>query len=83
MLLANDVPDLDENQEVRERRNQLRHPNYTKPSCWPLNPTSYGAGIHLHLHAGASVTKLLDRPNGPIIICTTSWMSSAVTLSVG
>ncbi len=22
---------LDENQEVRERRNQLRHPNYTKP----------------------------------------------------
>ncbi len=29
------------------------------PSCWPRNPTSYGAGIHLHLHAGASVTKLL------------------------
>ena len=22
---------LDENKEVRERRNQLRHPNYTKP----------------------------------------------------
>ena len=29
------------------------------PSCWPRNRTNYGAGIHLHLHAGASVTKLL------------------------
>jgi putative transposase len=29
---------LDENQEVRERRNQLRHPNYTKPELLATGP---------------------------------------------
>jgi putative transposase len=29
---------LDENQEVRERRNQLRHPNYTKPELLATQP---------------------------------------------
>ena len=29
---------LDENQEVRERRNQLRHPPYTKPELLATNP---------------------------------------------
>jgi len=30
---------LDENQEVRECRNQLRHPNYTKPELLATQPT--------------------------------------------
>jgi putative transposase len=29
---------LDENQEVQERRNQLRHPNYTKPELLATHP---------------------------------------------
>ena len=29
---------LDENQEVRERRSQLRHPNYTKPELLATQP---------------------------------------------
>ena len=29
---------LDENQEVRERRNQLRHPHYTKPELLAIQP---------------------------------------------
>lgn len=29
---------LDENQEVRERRNQLRHPHYTKPELLATQP---------------------------------------------
>lgn len=29
---------LDENQEVRERRNQLRHPKYTKPELLAIQP---------------------------------------------
>jgi len=29
---------LDENQEARERRNQLRHPNYTKPELLATRP---------------------------------------------
>ena len=29
---------LDENKEVRERRNQLRHPNYTKPELLATKP---------------------------------------------
>ena len=32
------------NAEVRERRDQLRHPAYAAPSCWPAGPTSCGAG---------------------------------------
>jgi putative transposase len=30
--------------EVRERRDQLRHPRFAAPSCWPAGPTSCGAG---------------------------------------
>jgi putative transposase len=29
---------LDENQAVRERRNQLRHPNYVKPELLATKP---------------------------------------------
>jgi hypothetical protein len=35
---------LDENLAVRERRNQLHHPNYIKPELLAKNPTKYGAG---------------------------------------
>ena len=36
---------LEEHGEVRERRNQRRHPNYTKRSCWPKRRTRFGRGI--------------------------------------
>lgn len=65
---------LDENQEVRERRNQLRHPNYAKPELLATQPNSCGAGI---------LRNSWDRPNGPITISTISWMFSAATRSVG
>jgi transposase InsO family protein len=31
--------------EVRERRDQLRHPSMPPRSCWPAGPTSCGVGI--------------------------------------
>ena len=35
---------LDESQEVRERRDRLRHPHYARPSYWPRVRTSCGVG---------------------------------------
>jgi len=35
---------LEANQEVRERRDQLRHPSYAAPNSWRPDPTSSGAG---------------------------------------
>ena len=53
---------LDENQEVRERRNQLRHPQYTKPELLATQPNQLWSWDTPALHrtqCGASVTKLL------------------------
>jgi len=50
---------LDENQEVRERRNQLRHPQYAKPELLATQPTNFELGYTCTGAAGASVTKLL------------------------
>jgi len=37
---------LDENQEVRERRNQLRHPTYAKPELLATQPTVVELGYY-------------------------------------
>ena len=50
---------LDENQEVQERRNQLRHPNYTKPELLATQPNQLWSWDTPALACGASVTKLL------------------------
>ena len=50
---------LDENDEVRERRNQLRHPNYVKPELLATAPNQLWSWDTPALACGASVTKLL------------------------
>ena len=35
---------LNQNEEIRERRAQLRHPVYQKPDFWPNAPTKSGPG---------------------------------------
>jgi putative transposase len=53
---------LDENDEVRERRDQLRHPNYVKPELLATAPKQLWSWDTPALHqtqCGASVTKLL------------------------
>jgi hypothetical protein len=35
---------LEQNQEVRERRKQLRHPRYAAPELWPRLPIGSGVG---------------------------------------
>ena len=75
---------LDENQEVRERRNQLRHPQYTKPELLATQPNQLWSWDTPALAPQVQVSpSCSDRPSGPITISTTSWMSSAATRSVG
>jgi putative transposase len=50
---------LSENNEARERRNQLRHPNYTKPELLATAPNQLWSWDTPALACGASVTKLL------------------------
>ena len=35
---------LEEHAELRERRDQLRHPNYESRSFWRRDPTRFGPG---------------------------------------
>ena len=35
---------LEDSGEVRDRRDQLCHPSYQNPSCWPPPPTRSGVG---------------------------------------
>ena len=65
---------LDDNQKCGNAATSCDTPNTPNPSCWPPNRTSYGAGIS---------PNCLDRRSGPTTTCTTSWMSSVATLSVG
>ena len=75
---------LDENHEVRERRNQLRHPHYAKPELLATQPNQLWSWDTPALAPQVQVSpNFLDPQNGPITISTTSWMSSAATLSVG
>ena len=52
---------LEAHQEVRERRDQLRHPATPPRSCWPPRPISCGAGISPSSSA---------RRSGPTSTCT-------------
>ena len=61
---------LDEYKEVRERRNQLRHPTYIKPELLATAPNQLWSW---------DITKLKGRPSGPTTISTPSWMSLAAT----
>ena len=75
---------LDENQEVRERRNQLRHPNYAKPELLATQPNQLWSWDTPALAPQVQVLpNSSDRQNGPITTSTTSWTFSAATLSVG
>ena len=53
---------LEERQQVRERRDQLRHPTYTKPELLATRPNQLWSWDTLALHASARVTKL----RGPV-----------------
>ena len=66
---------LEEHGEVRERRNQRRHPNYTKPEAgWPKRPTRFGRGILRSFVAPSS---------GPTTTSTSSSTSSPATWLAG
>jgi putative transposase len=75
---------LDENEEVRERRNQLRHPQYTKPELLATQPNQLWSWDTPALAPQVQVSRnCWDRPNGRTTISTTFWMSSVATRSVG
>ena len=63
---------LEENQEVRERRNQRRHPNYAAPQLLATAPNQLWSW---------DITSA--RPSGPTSTSTSSSTSSAVTSSAG
>jgi len=83
---------LDENQEVREHRNQLHHPHYAKLQLLATQPNQLWSWDTPALAPAVPVLpSCLDQPNGRITIFTTSWMrrrgavatSSAAILSAG
>jgi putative transposase len=75
---------LDENHEVRERRDQLQHPQYTKPELLATQPNRLWSWDTPALAPQVQVSpNCWDRQNGPIITCTTFWTSSAVIQSAG
>jgi transposase InsO family protein len=64
---------LEECDEVRERRNQLRHPRYQRPELLATGPNQVWSW---------DITKL-PGPNGLASISTSSWIPTAVTSSDG
>jgi putative transposase len=75
---------LAENKEVRERRNQLRHPNYSKPELLATGPNQLWSW---DTPAQAPQVQVLpncwDRLSGRITTCMSFWMCSAVTWLAG
>ena len=66
---------LEEHGEVRERRNQRRHPNYHEAGArWPKRPTRFGRGILRSFVAPSS---------GPTTTSTSSSTSSPATWLAG
>ena len=65
---------LDAHHEVRERRNQARHPVYTNRNCWLKQPIPSGRGTSPNCG---------DPRNGAIFISTSSSTSSAAGSSDG
>ena len=75
---------LAENDEVRERRNQLRHPNYSKPELLATGPNQLWSWDTPALAPQVQVLpNCWDRLSGPIITCMSFWMCSAVTWLAG
>ena len=66
---------LREHAEVRERRDQLRHPVYSRPELLATAPRQLWSW---------DITKLQRRAaRGPIITCTSLWTSLAAMWSAG
>ena len=59
---------LEEHDEVRERRNQLRHPAYTRPELLATEPNQLWSW---------DITKLRGQPNGATTTCTLCSMCTA------
>ncbi len=71
---------LAENEEVRERRNQLRHPNYIKPELLATGPNQLWSWDTPALAPQVQVSQnCLVLPSGLIITCMSFWMFSAAT----
>jgi len=75
---------LHENEEVRERRDQLRHPTYTKPELLATGPNQLWSWDTPALAPQVQVLQSCSvQRNGPTITSTTCWMSSVATRWVG
>jgi len=75
---------LAENDEVRERRNQLRHPNYSKPELLATGPNQLWSWDTPALAPQVQVSRSCwDRPSGPITTCMSFWMCSAAMWLAG
>ena len=75
---------LAENDEVRERRNQLRHPHYSKPELLATAPNQLWSWDTPALAAQVQVSRSCwDRPSGHITTCMSFWMCSVATWSAG
>src|SRR6266511_3763221 len=75
---------LAENEEVRERRNQLRHPTYAKPELLATAPNQLWSWDTPALAPQVQVSQnCLVLPSGLIIICMSFWMCLVATWSAG
>jgi putative transposase len=75
---------LAENDEVRERRDQLRHPNYVKPELLATAPNQLWSWDTPALAAQVQVSPNCWVPqNGPTTICMSFWMCLAVMWLAG
>jgi putative transposase len=75
---------LHENDEVRERRNQLRHPAYSKPELLATKPNQLWSWDTLAPALQVQVSpNSKGRSNGRFITCMSSLMSTVAMLSVG
>ena len=78
---------LDEHAEVRERRDQLRHPAYAKPELLATGPNQVWSWDTLAPRLRAAQVQVSlsywARRSGRTITCTSCWISSAATWSAG
>ena len=75
---------LAENDEVRERRNQLRHPNYSKAELLATGPNQLWSWDTPALAQQVQVSRSCwDQPSGPITTCMSFWMCSVATWWAG
>ena len=75
---------LAENDEVCERRNQLRHPNYIKPELLATGPNQLWSWDTPALAPQVQVSQnCWVLPSGLITTCMSFWMFSVATWSAG